>query len=52
MGEWLFSAGIAIMVPANMMEAYTGDFNPIFGFPEMIFQCFMYQLCLQTAMKI
>lgn len=40
-GECLFSTETAIMVCANLIQAYTGDFNPICGFSEMIFQCFM-----------
>jgi len=41
MEECLFSAEIAIMIRANLIQAYTGDFNPISGFGEMIFPCFM-----------
>lgn len=41
MGECLFSAENAIMVHANLIQAYTGDFNPISGCNKMIFQCFM-----------
>lgn len=41
MGECLFRAEIAIKEHANLIQAYTGDLNPLSGCSEMIFQGFM-----------